>query len=144
MRAIEKAVQKSAALVLRDLEATTRTWDHKPAFDVTITHTANDYVITAGTDDLIYKFVEGGTKAHPIEPVRSRYLRFQTGYRRKTRIGIIGSWPGGPTGPFTYRQRVFHPGTKPRKFISKIQKRRQVTIQQEVSQAIAKVNRTQE
>lgn len=142
-KAIEAAVQKSAALVLRDLEATTRTWKHKPAFDVTITRTGENYSVSAGTDSLIYGYVDAGTKPHVIRPKRSKYLRFSSGYRAKTRVGIIGSNPGGAFGSDVYSKSVNHPGTKARGFIKAIQKRRQVTIQQEVSQAIAKVNREQ-
>lgn len=136
-------MQKTAALALRDMESTTRTWEHKPLFDVTITQNGKDYSVTAGTDDRIYGYVDAGTRAHVIEPKRSRYLRFQSGYRAKTRVGIIGSREGGPFGAQVFRARVYHPGFPGRKFTVKIQKRRQVTVQQEVSHSIAKVNRLQ-
>jgi hypothetical protein len=130
--------------VHRDFEATTRTWTHKPLFDVTITQQGEDYIVVAGTDDLIYLFVSEGTKPHVIAAKRSPYLVFQSGYRAKTRVGIIGSQEGGAFGDTLFRKSVKHPGSKARKFIAKIQARRQVTLTQEGNQAVAKVNRTQE
>lgn len=143
LKAMEQGVLKSSQLVERDLRSTTRTWQNRPVFYIVIGKQGNDYTITAGTDNLIYKFVTGGTKAHVIKPKRSKYLSFQSGYRAKTRPQIIGSQDGGAFGDSVFAQSVQHPGTKARKFIETIQKRRQKTIEQEVSQAIAKINRTQ-
>lgn len=122
--------------------STTRTWNHKPDFDITVTR-GNDFTITAGTDDRIYGWVDAGTKAHTILPKRSKYLRYSSGYRAKTRVGIIGSNPGGAFGSTVFSAKVRHPGFPGRKFIAKIRSRRQVTFQQEVSHAIADVNKTQ-
>lgn len=140
--AFEKGAQKAAALVLSDLQATTKTWKHKPTFDVTITRDKGDYIIAAGTDDKIYGFVDAGTKAHIIRPKRSKYLRFQSGYRAKTRVGIIGSIEGGAFGNDVYTNTfVLHPGFPGRKFTITILKRRQKTAEQEISQNVAKVVR---
>lgn len=141
--AMKKAVDKSAALVLKDLSATTRTWKTKVAFDVTITQQGDDYSVTAGTDNQIYQWVNDGTKAHAIRPKRSRYLRFSSGYKAKTRVGIIGSVDGGSFGNDVFSRGVQHPGFIGRKFAEKIQQRRQVTTVQEISQGIAKVARQQ-
>lgn len=140
--AMQKRVQKTAALTLRDLEATTRTWNHKVAFDVTITQTGANYGITAGTDDTIYGYVNNGTKPHIIRPKRSKYLRFSSGYKAKTRVGIINSYPGGAFGSDVFSALVHHPGYPGRRFTQTIQKRRQKTAEQEISQGIAEVART--
>jgi hypothetical protein len=142
-REIEKATQQTAALILRDFESTTRTWEHKPAFDITITREVDAYSIAAGTDDLIYLFVSEGTRPHLIRAKRSRYLVFQSGYRAKTRVGIIGSQEGGAFGDTQFAQSVQHPGTKARQFIAKIKSRRQTTLRQLTQQAIADVNKQQ-
>jgi hypothetical protein len=139
--AIEKAALKTANLTQRDLENTTRTWQHKPQFSINILPTDNPYTIIAGTDDKIYQFVDAGTKPHIIRPRRSKYLRFFSGYRAKTRVGIIGSREGGSYGEQVFRQQVYHPGTAARKFMITIAKRRQKTFEQEISQAIAKIAR---
>lgn len=124
------------------MQSTTRTWEHKSKFDVIIAENAGDYLITAGTNDKIYGFVDAGTRPHIIRAKRSPYLAFSSGYKAKTRVGVIGSNAGGAFGSPVFANPVFHPGFPGRMFIQKIQSRRQTTIQQEVSQAIAKVNRT--
>lgn len=133
---------KSARLVEADFKSTTRTWEHKPQFVTQVAQSGNDYVVASGTDSAIFLYVDAGTRPHIIKAKRSKYLAFQGGYRAKTRVGIIGSQEGGSFGETQFAQQVKHPGTKARKFTIKIQARRQKTIEQEVSQAIAKVNRT--
>jgi hypothetical protein len=100
------------------------------------------YRVTTGTNAKIYGFVDEGTKAHVILPKRSKYLAFSSGYKAKTRVGIIGSEPGGSFGESVFAAKVHHPGFPGRKFTITIGKRRQVTLNQEVSHAIALVNRT--
>lgn len=139
LAAIEKATYKAAGLLLRDLEATVRTWTKKPTFDVTITRTGGDYSVTAGTDNEIYGYVDAGTEAHPILPKRSRYLKFSSGYRAKSRVGVIGSYAGGSFGSDVFSRGVLHPGFPGRKFTETIRKRRQTTVEQEISSGIAKI-----
>lgn len=141
-KAMEKATYKAAGLVLRDLQSTVRTWKHKPTFDVTITQNNGNYSVTAGTDDEIYGYVNDGTKPHVIKPKRSKYLRFSSGYKAKTRVGIIGSQDGGSFGNDVFSKGVYHPGFVGRKFTEKIAKRRQVTIEQEIDHSIALVARS--
>jgi hypothetical protein len=139
-QAMQVAVQKAAGLVLRDLESTVRTWTTKPAFDVTITEQRGDYSVIAGTDNKIYGYVNDGTKPHDIKPKRSKYLRYSSGFKAKTRIGIIGSVEGGSFGNDIFSKGVHHPGFIGRGFTKKIAQRRQVTVRQEVDAAIAKIN----
>jgi hypothetical protein len=141
-KAMQARTQKTAALTLRDLESTTRTWKTKVAFDVTITQTGANYAVTAGTDNQIWGWVNSGTKPHTIRPKRSKYLRFSSGYKAKTRVGIIGSIEGGAFGSDVFSAGVKHPGFKGRGFTQAIQKRRQKTMEQEISQGIAEVART--
>lgn len=139
--AIEKAALKTARLAEQDLKATVRTWVHKPDFSVNVLPTDNPYTIVAGTDDPIYNYVDAGTKAHVIRPKRSKYLRWNSGYRAKTRPNILNSREGGASGAAMYATVVHHPGTKARNFLTTMQKRRQKTFEQEISAAIAKVVR---
>jgi hypothetical protein len=113
------------------------------SFYVVIHKSGGDYAIVAGTDNLIYKFVDSGTKAHPIRAKRSKYLTFRGGYTAKTRVNIIGSREGGADGDWAKKQEVQHPGFPGRNFIIRIAARRQVTMRQMTEQNIAKVNRTQ-
>jgi hypothetical protein len=142
LRAIERAVKKTANASKRDMQSTTRTWDHKVDF-VVVEESGGDYSITVGTDDKIYGYVNDGTKPHVIRPKKSRFLSFRGGYRAKTRVGIIGSRAGGAFGDQVTAQEVHHPGFPGRNFIAVIAKRRQKTLQQETDQNIAKVARKQ-
>lgn len=143
MKAIIGALDKTANLILQDFKKTTATWEHKPDFSLTPYLSKGNMARAIGTNSLIYHFVDHGTKAHRIEPKRSKYLAFQSGYRAKTRVGIIGSQEGGAFGDTVIAQGVDHPGFPGRKFVKTIGKRRQVTLQQEVSHSIALVNRKQ-
>lgn len=142
-KAIEAALLKAGRAAKRDYESTTRTWDHKPKFDLVVAESGGDLTVTVGTDDKIYGYVDRGTKPHVIRPKRSRFLRFSSGYRAKTRVGIIGSQPGGPFGDTVTATEVHHPGFPGRKFTATIRKRRQKTVEQETAQNIAKVARKQ-
>lgn len=139
--AMKKAVQKSADLTRKDLEATTQTWKHKPKFAVVVEENATAFAVFAGTNDAVYGYVDEGTRPHDIKPKRSKYLRFSSGYRSKSRVGIIGSREGGSFGDNVFSQGVHHPGTAARGFTILIAKRRQKTLEQEIDQALAKVAR---
>ena len=143
---MEQSIYKTASLVQRDLQSTTRTWDKKVDFDITITRTGGDYIVTAGTDDERYRWIDEGTglygpKKQTIKPKRSKYFRFQVGGQLKTRPDYIGSYSGSPHTDWVTVTEI--KGIPKRNFIKKIQSRRQKTIVQEGSQAVAKVNRTQ-
>lgn len=138
---MQRAAQKSANAAKRDLQTTTRTWQHKPPFDVVVAQTEREYTVAAGTDDAIYGYVDGGTRPHIIRPRRSRYLRFRVGGRPKTRVGVIGSFPGAPGTDWRSAYFVLHPGTGARRFTTTIARRRQKSLEQDIRQGIAKVAR---
>lgn len=145
VKALKDSVYKTASLAQRDLQSTTRTWDHQPKFDITITQQGDNYIVAAGTDDKRYGWIDEGTglygpKHETIKPKRSKYFRFKVGGQLKTRPDYIGSYSGSPHTDWVTVTEI--KGIPKRNFIKKIQSRRQVTIQQEGSQAIAKVNRT--
>lgn len=141
---MKKAALKSIKAAKRDLEASTRTWKHKPPFVLTEVETPAEYAAVTGTDDAIFGYVDQGTRPHIIRPRRSRYLRFRVGGRPKTRVGFIGSEPGAAGTDWRTAFFVLHPGVAKRDFIETIRKRRQITLEQEISQGIAKLARTAE
>ena len=51
-----------------------------------------------------------------IRPRTKRALAFQAGSTPKTTPGVIGSGPGGASGPLVLTQVVRHPGGRPRRF----------------------------
>lgn len=124
-RELREAVDHSANLVHYDFKRTIRTWRRKPYFRKSgPRETIGKIEATVSTDSEIYFFVEGGTTPHIIRPRRATHLRFQTGYRAKTRVGVVGSRPGGKFGPYTTRKVVRHPGFPSRQFSELIARNR--------------------
>lgn len=144
-KAVTQPVDKTAKLVKRDYESTVRTWSskNKPTFDVIVAELDGEYTITAGTDSLLYKWADEGTKPHIIRPRKAKFLRFRVGGMAKTTPGVIGSQAGSLGNGWRSADFVLHPGTRKREFSKNIQKRRQKTAEQEISQSVAKLARKQ-
>lgn len=138
---MQRAAHKSANASLRDLKATTRTWQHRVDFGVSVQETDQLYSVTAGTDDTIYGYVDDGTRPHIIRPRRSRYLSFRVGGRSKTRPNVINSSSGSQGQDWRRAYFVLHPGSGARNFTRIIAKRRQKSFDQDVAQGIAKIAR---
>jgi hypothetical protein len=116
--------------MLKDFKKTTATWEHEVEFEtaksIAMAQSPTVHVITT---DRIYGYVNNGTDPHPIFAgiftglSNKKALSFRSGkYRAKTRPRVIGSTPGGASGPKIARPYVQHPGTKARKFDEVIQK----------------------
>lgn len=95
-----------------DFEKTVDTWDNKPEFVVE----KRPRSLVVKTDDKIYHFVDGGTRAHVIRPVNAPMLAFSGSYQAKTTPRVIASRPGGRSGPVVFAAEVHHPGTEAREF----------------------------
>lgn len=133
---IGKALDLQMRQVYDDFRMTTRTWNTKPRFDKKKMGTSERRV---STENLIYFFVEEGTKPHYITPVRANFLRFRSSYRPKTGVsGGIEARKGGPYGKYVYRKKVRHPGTQARNFRERIVKRRFRGFQTAISAAVLK------
>jgi len=145
-KAMEKAVLKTMQLAQKDYESTQRTWKGKAKFKLTEDRINGNYRVTTGTNNKRYGWIDEGTgiygpKHQVIKPKRSKYFTFPVGGQLKTRPDIIGSEPGSPHTKWVRVQQI--KGIPSRRFTIVIGKRRQVTLNQEVSHAIALVNRTQ-
>lgn len=116
------ATRKAGNDIRKDFELTTETWSKKPKFEVVYQVKPNGPEVLVGTDNEIYRYVNEGTKPHPIFPVRAKALRFQSGYTAKTVPGQLYSRAGGAFGETVFRGYVMHPGTEARKFDEIIQK----------------------
>ena len=105
-----------------DFEKTTKPWTHKVKFEVLRKYSGGELSVIVGTDDEIYRFVDQGTKRHPIPKGGPGLLAFRPNYTAKTSPRIIGSQPGGASGNRIVRfKQVMHPGTKAREFDKMIQ-----------------------
>lgn len=140
-KAVEREYDLLANEIKSDLEAITRTWVHKVKFNIRKTRRAGMLGITVTTSDKIFGYVNFGTDPHVIKPKKSSVLRFQSGYKAKTRPGWIGSQEGGPFGDTVFAKEVQHPGSEARKFDVAIAQRRQKTMQSRMNQRFAKIAR---
>ena len=112
--AVRRLVAEEAVEVRTDYERTVKTWKHKPIF--VIRWNKDRTGATVGTDNDIYKFVDEGTKKHPITPHGNYPLRFTIGGQAKTRVMTINSFQGAKGSKSVVARAVEHPGTKARKF----------------------------
>ena len=60
------AMRKMGTQVRNDFKKTTATWEHKPDFEQSVSLKAPGPTLTVWTDNLIYFFLNDGTKEHPI------------------------------------------------------------------------------
>lgn len=94
----EKAFEKAARAMETDVKGAfvdaTSGWKHKPVWRGYVRLTADNIYISVGTSDEIFRFVDEGTKAHIIRPVRAKFLH----------------WTDG--GEDFFAKEVHHPGTK--------------------------------
>jgi hypothetical protein len=134
-REINNALDKTSEIILRDFRKTIRTWNNKPIFRRRKFRVVERLGVEIFTDNEIYYYVTRGTKAHIIRPVRAPRLRFQTGFRSKTRVRVIGSRAGSRSGPTVFARQVSHPGSKARDFDKEIANRREKTFNSRVQAA---------
>ena len=126
-REVKGALDHAGNIIRDDFKATTGTWRSRPRFlKIGPRRTGDVLAVDVFTDNKIYLFLDKGTrKNYPIPKGGPGFLRFQSGYRAKTRVGVIGSRGGGASGPFVTARRVIHPGIQARNFSKTIAKRRQ-------------------
>lgn len=124
------ALRKEGTATKREMEKTVTTWTNPPNFETSNISleggNARVEVSPSGDAEAVqhWIWVDEGTRAHIIRPRGPWRLRFQSGYRAKTKIRQIASYVGGATGPVVYAKQVKHPGTRARKFRSEIARKR--------------------
>ena len=123
--AIQTALVQVGKEITQDFEKTTQTWTDKPEFQ-TLTDD-NPPSVLVGTDDLIYKFVSGGTKV--------RYATMTNPFQAKTQPGVIGS-RAGVGGMLFISKKHPRPGIKARKFEQTIQKKWKASFKRRMKLAL--------
>lgn len=132
-RAIENALTGEAKAVKVDLDTTTQTWKHRPAF--TIDRDEGRRVVA--TDDEVYGFVDEGTDAHLIVAKSpTKPLTFGIGGRPKTAPRVIGSRPGAKGSTIVRAQVVHHPGTSAREFTDTVKEKWDRILPDQLQRAI--------
>jgi len=136
-RAMRRAIADTMQALAQDIQtsfiATTATWEHQ--VDFVVLHLGAGRTII-GTTDLIYQFVNDGTKPHVIRPKPGGVLAFGTPYQPKTTPNRIGSTSGGRGNATVFSRGVEHPGTDARAFDAAIAARAQRTVPQTLQAAI--------
>lgn len=134
---LDRVLDRGALTALTLFRSTSATWNHKPAHEVDREPTAR----VVGTNDRIYEIVsETGSRPHTIRPRNARSLRFQTGYKAKTRRGVIGSSSGGASGSVVHSKSVQHPGFEPREFVKAIQEQMDITMERLVNEGLGRLH----
>lgn len=110
LRAVENGLDAAAKGAQTDFRVTTRTWNHKPDFN--IERSPGRRVVA--TDDDIYFYLDEGT--------RVRYATMTANFRPKSRVRFIGSNIGRGGVLFISRKRP-RPGIKAREFSDVIHKK---------------------
>lgn len=128
-RQIMEAEMKQVGKEIKaDFEKTTKTWEHKPEFEVITELKPAGPTILVDTDDEIYRYVSEGTEAHAIFAgiytgrSKKKALAFPAKSSPKTKPGSLTSGSGFKSKAKIIRPYVWHPGIKPRKFQEGIQK----------------------
>lgn len=134
---LQRALDTAEKDVHADFKKTVATWSKKPKFTTFQKGLRGfDLVLEVGTDNTIYGYVNEGTEPHEIKPKRAKMLRFKSRYRAKTTPGTVRSRQGGASGDDVFSQGVQHPGTEPRDFTGRIEKRQGPKFRRRVRGAI--------
>ena len=133
VRKLEKelinALDHTVNIIKDDYKRTVRTWSKQPIFEKRGPKKIfGKLEETVSTNSEIYFYIDDGTSPHIIRPRNAGLLSFQTGYRAKTRVGVVGSRGGGAFGPRVSAKQVMHPGFPARNFTKTIAKRRQKNL----------------
>lgn len=127
---------KTAQDLKREFAKTYRSWDRQPNFVQDHYFGSRVLWIKVFTYSTQYRLVNAGARPHEIRPRRGGLLRFQTGFRPKSRPRVIGSSGGGKFGDFISARVVHHPGHEAREFDAQIAEEYQETFAEDVQDAI--------
>lgn len=117
-------------------EGATSTWDPPPLFSIADINRADAIGVTVSSSDRRIGYVNFGTPPHVIRPKTGGMLRFQTGYRAKSRPGSLKSSTGGKFGPYTSQPFVHHPGSEARAFDQAVQDEYRGTFERDIQDSI--------
>lgn len=129
-------IQKTAPDLRREFDKTTHSWDDQPTFKTDHFFGVQELRLRVYTDATHYRIVNVGAKPHIIRPRRAKMLRFQKGFRAKSRPRLIGSFAGGKFGDYISTPAVNHPGFEAREFDKTIAEDYQDTFAKDVQDAI--------
>lgn len=151
---IEETVKKKVKPALvKSHERIVSDWNSKPEFKSRLTIKPKEmsvFIFPAGTHKLIWKYVDQGTKPHPILPKRKPLLKFRWdgkgSYKAKTLPKPARTVSGGGTtqGNIVAMKAVNHPGIEAREFSKIIGEDSQEGFRREIENAFRRAARKTE
>jgi hypothetical protein len=144
-RELRNAMARCGRAILKDYQRGVKTWEERPEFETAtslMTGKPPGPSVLVGTDDLVYLYVDEGTKPHEIwagaytGKSEHKVLSFQGNYRSKTDVDNLDAHAGGASGDWAHPPMVNHPGTKARNFTKIIQKTWQPRFKDEMEAAM--------
>lgn len=99
------------------------------------------YLYPSGTDWEIWTLVSKGARPHPIVARRVPNLRFQAGYVRATKPGVLKSVSPRSFGEWRITPSVDHPGFEGREFAQIVKEEYQRTFERDVRNTIEKTRK---
>ncbi len=136
-------MKKYGTKIKDDFESTTSNWNgEKPKWEVLVSLKDGTTVAVSSNGPTKgvkkWEWMDKGTKPHTIKPKRANgRLAFPGTFTAKTTPGVIGSKPGGSSGPLVIARAVKHPGTKARKIEAAIQRKHQPRFKKAMEQAMS-------
>jgi hypothetical protein len=119
---LEAELQRTSKDILFDFEATVWNWGHKVKFQRLVSIGPHSIDVLVATDDVIYGYVDYGTKSHTIVPRVRPYLMFKVGGKPKTQPGVLVSGAGSPGDKWVRTKKVSRNKVRPRNFSKKLTK----------------------
>lgn len=127
---------KTRSELRREFERTVRTWDHQPNWSSELYRGVRVMWVKVYTYSTQYRLVNAGAKPHIIRKRNAPLLRYQTGFRAKSRPRVVGSFAGGKYGSWRVANAVHHPGHEAREFDKEIAEEYQDTFRKDIQEAI--------
>lgn len=130
-----------AAIVQRKLQTATRTWQHRPDFNIQVLAESSGRArVSVTTTSEIFGYVNEGTRPHFIAPKkRGGVLAFNSKFSPKSTPGSLQARRGSSGPPMVFSRGVHHPGTKARRFDEVASRQAQVEGSRKVLQHINRI-----
>jgi len=129
MVVVEAAVDDLADEAQALYKQTVGSWDNRPTFTITKQVTAHEVTAKVGTDSLIYKYVDEGTRSRDIVPRSAGgVLVFRAEYTPRTRPGSLSSGAKRSSGPLIFTKRVRGHSIKARRFTPQVREKVQEKV----------------
>ena len=102
--AINDGLDNAVEAAIADKELHQQTWSSKSKSGHKVTR--GNWFRGVEIDGKIFRYVDRGRKGRVIVAKKAKYLKFKSGYTRKTKRGAIPSGQGGSFGKDVFRKQV--------------------------------------